>query len=364
MMFKGTPTYPPERYEATLRSAGASQNAYTDDDLTAYHTTFTREDLEPILAIDYDRLAYVDYTEDAFRTEASAVLAEYNKDSAEPFRLLDEKLRAAAFPAHPYGHTTMGFLSDIEQMSGRYDYSRHFHHLYYRPGNTTIILAGDITPADARRLVGQYWSSWQPGPPIPAVPPSPDATGPNEVHIAWPAPTLPLLQLAWRAPAYSDNTPDSAALDLISYLYFSSASSLYAGLVLEDQLCDIFGGMYADHIDPFLYTITARIKDPQRIPQVRDRILTTVQHLCAHPIAPARLDLVRSHLRYSFTMRMDHAEGVASLLARYVALRRTPSTIERLYEQYAMLTPDHIQSVARSVFREHNLTTALLEGPR
>ena len=49
MMFRGTEKFPPEKYEQALKNAGAASNAYTSDDLTVYHTTFSKEDLEGML---------------------------------------------------------------------------------------------------------------------------------------------------------------------------------------------------------------------------------------------------------------------------------------------------------------------------
>jgi zinc protease len=362
MMFRGTELYPPDRYEATLKQAGAAQNAYTDDDLTVYHTTFTREDLHTILAMEADRFANLSYSEDTFRTEARAVLAEYNKDSAEPFYLLHEKLREAAFSHHPYQHTTMGLLADIERMPELYDFSRQFHRRFYRPGNITMIVSGDVIPAEVQSLVEQTWGSWRlPGEdrPIPVAPP---LAGPIEVDVPWPTPTLPLLQVAWRTPAYSDSTIDTAAFDLLSYLYFSPTSDLYDELVLRDQLCDVFYGLYADHIDPYLYVITARVNDVGKIAHVRARIDQTIEQIKHAAIDPARLETVKSHLRYAFAMRMDHTEGIAGLLARYVALRRTPETINRLFEQYAAITPADLTRTAQTWFTPTNRVAATLRS--
>src|SRR6185295_13987579 len=55
MMFRGTAEYPPAKYQAVITRAGARQNAYTSDDLTNFHTTFAKEDLETVLAIEADR---------------------------------------------------------------------------------------------------------------------------------------------------------------------------------------------------------------------------------------------------------------------------------------------------------------------
>ena len=45
LMFRGTKEYPPEKYQGELKNAGAASNAFTTDDFTAYHTTFSKEDL-------------------------------------------------------------------------------------------------------------------------------------------------------------------------------------------------------------------------------------------------------------------------------------------------------------------------------
>jgi zinc protease len=360
MMFRGTKRYSPEAYDAVLKNAGAAQNAYTDDDLTCYHTTFTKDDLPAILDIEADRFQHLDYPEDVFRTESRAVLAEYNKDSAEPFNLLHEKLRAAAFTAHPYRHTTMGFLEDIEKMPELYEYSRLFHQRYYRPEYTTIILAGDVDPAHTSRLVEDLWGHWQRGEYKDHIPTEPAFQGPNEIRIGWPSPTLPLLNVAYRGPAYADDRKDSAAMDLISYLYFSETSELYEKLVLNDQSCDIFAGFNSDHIDPYLYVVTARVKDPAAVPNVQRDIASTVAQMQDRLIDPVKLERVKKHLRYAVAMSMKETEATASLLARYVALRRSPETMNRLYEQYEALTPEDVRDVARQYFTESNRITAVL----
>ncbi len=59
LMFRGTPEFPPERYEARLQKAGAASNAFTSDDLTAFHTTFSKEDLPRILSMEADRFQHL-----------------------------------------------------------------------------------------------------------------------------------------------------------------------------------------------------------------------------------------------------------------------------------------------------------------
>ncbi|MGC8794384.1 MAG: M16 family metallopeptidase, partial [Bryobacteraceae bacterium] len=208
MMFRGTPNYPPEKYEAVLKAAGASSNAYTTDDYTAYHTTFSSEDLERILAMEADRFQNLTYSHAVFRTEALAVLGEYNKNSADPVNKLEEVLRATAFDRHTYKHTTMGFLEDILDMPNQYEYSRLFFQRYYRPEYTTIVVAGDIEPQEVKSLVEKYWGGWKRGGFRPEIPAEPPPSGPRANHIAWLSPTLPWVVVGFRGPAYSDEELD------------------------------------------------------------------------------------------------------------------------------------------------------------
>jgi len=97
MMFRGTEAFPPDKYQAVLKNAGAASNAYTTDDHTAYHTVFSKEDLEAILRMEADRFQHLAYTPEVFKTETLAVLGEYNKNSAEPARKLNEAVRNTAF---------------------------------------------------------------------------------------------------------------------------------------------------------------------------------------------------------------------------------------------------------------------------
>ena len=109
MMFRGTKAYPPEKYQAVMTRAGARTNAYTTDDYTNYHATFAKEDLAQILEMEADRFQNLAYREEDFKTEARAVLGEYNKNSASPVNKLIEVQRDHAFTTHTYKHTRWAF---------------------------------------------------------------------------------------------------------------------------------------------------------------------------------------------------------------------------------------------------------------
>ncbi len=360
MMFRGTPKFPPARYETVLQETGAASNAFTDDDQTVYHTTLAREDFERVLEMEADRFLHLDYSVQDFRTEAQAILGEYNKDSAEPVNKLYEVLRDHAFDVHTYKHTTMGFLRDIERMPEMYDYSRTFFDRFYRPEYTTIVVAGDVVAAEVRALVERYWGEWKRGSWRQQPQPEPAPNGPRRAHVPWPTHTLPYIVMSHRAPAYSDDNPLSAALDIAAFLGFSDTSPLYQELVLEDQLCDVLYAAKSDHVDPYLFSVVARVKEPDSLEKVHDKIVETLESFVEKPVDAARLDAVKHHLRYRFAIGLDNSESVALNLAHYLSLRDTPETINRLYSLYETVTPETIQAAAREYLGERGRTTVTL----
>jgi len=362
MMFRGTKLFPPAKYEAVLKRAGAASNAYTTDDHTAYHTTFSKEDLETILSMEADRFQNLEYTPEVFKTETLAVLGEYNKNSADPTSKLYEVLRDTAFDKHPYKHTTMGFLKDIQDMPNQYDYSRLFFQRYYRPEYTTIIVAGDVTPERVRPLIEKYWGGWKRGSYHPEIPVEPPQQAPRTNQIRWPTPTLPWVVEAFHGPAYSDTQKDLAALDLISYLGFSESSDLFQKLVIQEQKVDRLQAQSPDRVDPNLFVVFVRVKKPADIESVRTGVLATLEGFKEKPVAGKRLEEVKRHLRYSFALSLNNSETIAGIVARYVALRRTPETINRVYDLYDRITPGDIQAVARKYLVESGRTMVTLMG--
>ena len=364
MMFRGTKEYPPAKYEEVLKETGAASNAYTSDDLTAYHTTFSKEDLERILKMEADRFEHLDYTPEVFKTETLAVLGEYNKNSASPTRKLYEVLRDRAFDRHTYKHTTMGFLADIQNMPNMYEYSRQFFDRYYRPEYTSILVVGDVNAKQTRALVEKYFGNWKRGTYKPEIPAEPAQTGPRSAQVDWPTPTLPWVQIAFKGPAYSDVAKDGAALDLLSFLGFSENSDLYQKLVIEEQKVDALEADNGDHVDPYLFSVIARVKKENDLKSIEERILNTLNSFKDTLVPTDKLEATKRHLKYEFALRMDNSEAIADTIAHYVALRRSPETINKIYDLYDQITAEDLRQAARKYFVENGRTIVTLTGPK
>jgi len=295
-----------------------------------------------------------------FQTEALAVKGEYDKNSANPFSKLYEVLRETAFKTHTYSHTTMGYLKDIQDMPNQFDYSQGFFKRFYRPEYTTVMLVGDVTRARALDLTRKYFGDWKRGDYVAKIPAEPKQTEPRKAHIDWPSPTLPIVAVAFRGPAYSDVDKDKMALDLLAQVAFGENSDLYQKLVLTEQKVDVLGPDFSNQMDPELFVVLARVKDPKDVDYVRDQILATFKRYSTELIPQDKLNATRSRLRYSFAMAMDSSNAIASTLAPFVSLRRTPETIDKLAELMETISPQDVRDIAAKYFRDESRSIVTL----
>ena len=81
---------------------------------------------------------------------------------------------------------------------------------------------------------------------------------------------------------------------------------------------------------------------------------------CKDSDASGADELLKQHLRYEFALQLNNSEAIAGAVAQYVALRRTPETINRYYDEYAKLTPADIRKAAQKYLIEKNRTVVTL----
>ena len=360
MMFRGTDKYPSDAYNAVVKRMGADSNAFTTSDWTTYYTVASSEALETIMDLESDRFLNLKYSEEDFKTEAGAILGEYNLNFSNPVSLLREKLQDLAYTTHPYKHTTIGLLTDIQDMPNHYDYSLEFYSRYYRPENCILVVVGDFVQAELERLAEQYYGNWEPGGFVPDIPQEPVQTEARSARITWPNPTLPFMMIGYHAPAFSDEHVDMPALDVFSQLLFSETAPLFRKLYLEEQIVDALSGGATDSRDAPLFTIMSRITDPTRVDYVRDAIIAEIERMKSEAVDVSVLADTKAHMRYSFAMGLNNPSSIAQTLGHYLQLTGDPETVNRVYELYDLVSPEDIRTVANKYFAETNRTVVVL----
>lgn len=360
MMFRGTERYSKDAFNNVNKSIGADNNAFTNADATVYHTLASAGALETIMDVESDRFMNLKYTEEDFKTEAGAILGEYNKNYSSPFLSIFEKLYDNAYTLHTYKHTTMGFLKDIQDMPNQYAYSLKFFDRWYRPEYSTILVVGDVKHDRLVALAKKYYGDWKRGSFVLDVPQEPPQTREQYVEMKWKAQTLPILAIGYHGPAFSDREIDMPAMDLLSQYVFSQQSDLFKKLVIEEQAVEFIQGGQGDSRDPGMFNIFTRIKDPKNIEIVKNEIFAAIEKAKTTPISAKQLADIKSFLKYSYAMGQNNADAIANSIAHYISMTGDPETVNRIYALYDSVTPEDLMMVANKYFGPGNRTIVLL----
>jgi zinc protease len=361
MMFRGTERYSQEKYNDVLKALGADSNAFTRDDLTCYHMTIPATALATAVEIEADRFQNLKYDEPSFQKEARAVLGEYNKNASSPFLKLIESMQDTAYTTHTYKHSTIGFLDDIRNMPNQYAYSKIFFDRWYRPENCTIVVVGDVAHDALLSLVKQYYGGWQQGKSRVEIPVEPRQSQAKSARLTWPLPTLPILALGYHIPAADPSHPDTAALGALVESVFGEASHLYQELVLKKQKVVTVMAEAESKRDPGLFSILVQARKSEDLPIVRARIAAALAEAAKTPINSARLDAIKSHLRYQFAGSLSTADAVALAFSEAISVTGRPESINELYDAYDRLAPADLKRAAARYFQPDNETMITLE---
>jgi len=360
MMFRGSEKFPSEVYDGIVTSMGADANAFTTDDLTAYHMSITRDDLPTVIDIESDRFKNLKYAEDEFKTEAGAVYGEFRKNRTNPFFVLYEAFHGAAFDKHTYKHTTMGFEEDIAMMPEQYEYSKSFFDRFYRPENVVVMVAGDFDPDATLALIKKHYGDWKPGYQAPAVPEEPEQTAQRRIDVPFEGKTLPILTISFKGERISAQDPTYVAGVLLADLAFGETSDIYKKLVLEEQRLQFLAADFEFNRDPGLWTIFARVKDPADVAAVEGEIWSAIERFQRKPVEQARLDAVRSNYLYGFLSNLSTPGAVGRSMARLVALTGDVTVIDDLFATAGTVTPEDVQRAAETYLTTQRSTVAVL----
>lgn len=171
LMFKGSRKYNKKNGKpiwTVLQNVGAQINATTWMDRTNYFELLPSEHLERAMQIESDRMRNAFLRDSDRQPEMTVVRNEFERGENDPFEALDKNIWATAYQAHPYHHSTIGWRSDIENVST--ERLRQFYNTYYWPNNATVTIIGDIDKKGALAMVKKYFGQYRRSPkPIPEM---------------------------------------------------------------------------------------------------------------------------------------------------------------------------------------------------
>ncbi len=319
LMFKGSDAF--NRTKGTssdqfLERVGGNYNATTYLDRTNYYAEIGNEHLEGYIAIEADRMRNLWLREEDRRPEMTVVRNEFEIGENDPEQALDKEITAAAFQAHPYHHSTIGWRSDIEKVS--IEKLREFYDTFYWPDNATVTIVGDFDPAAGLALVKKYYGAIPRAPkPIPQVyTEEPAQSGPRRVTIRR-AGELGVVGLAYKTPAARH--ADIPALNVLASILSSGKTSrFYRALTDKNLTLNVSANTGYFH-DPSLLNIYANLAPGATHEQVEKALLAEIDLVKTAGVTAAEVATALGKIKAATAYKRDGYFSIAGNLNEDIA---------------------------------------------
>jgi len=373
-------------YQEMMNRLGSHNNAFTDYDFTFYHPfTFAQNLVGPVetpqgpapgvVELEASRFKGLKLDQKTFQVEAGAVLGEYRRIYSFPTQKMVEQMSPVAFPNHPYGHTIIGYLEDVENMPQAWDAAWQFFHNYYTPNDVAIIVVGDVNPQKLFPAIEKAYADWKPVP-TPKIPTPPQPKAEKPVHVNWQAEVAPRLMVAYRTPAFHPGTPEAAVALVLDELLTSRSAPLYQKLRYQKQSVTSFTTyMSPISTDPHWMMLAAELslerfqkEGTQYVDDVRNDITKGAEALRSfskEPNAASTLAVIKSKVKNDFLAQWDTTEHIAQSLATFYRFNRDPHVLDTLLQSVDELQPSDIDDYAAKYFtRDGRVVGTLWHGPQ
>jgi zinc protease len=350
LMFMGSGHVKPGEFDEWLEAAGGDNNGSTETDRTNYWINVPATSLELGLFLESDRMGYLldsmtPKTVDAQRD----VVKNERRQSYEnrPYGMAEILIGEMLYPpGHPYHWPVIGYMEDLTAAS--YDDVVAFFKKYYAPSNASLVVAGDLVPAEARRLIEKWFGDVKPGPPPePMSIPGVALTGVQKKTITDRV-QLPRLFLAWLTPSHF--APGDAALDMVADVLAGGKNSrLYKRLVYDMQIAQDVSAFQGSAQLSSSFQIIATPRPGHTVGELQKVIDEEIQKLQRD--APTAHELERSvnQIESSFYNRMERVGGFggkADQLNAYYTYTGDPDWFNEDLARYRALSVTDISAAA------------------
>lgn len=348
LMFMGSQHAEYPQFDRLLEAAGANNNGSTTEDRTNYYEEGPSSSLKLMLWLEADRLGWLLPTMDKPKVDLQRdVVKNERRQSYEnqPYGLVADYRSKLVYPAgHPYSWPVIGSMADLSAAS--VDDVKDFFRQYYAPNNATIVVAGDVTSAEVRAIVREYFAEVPRGPAITRPAPAPFTIRDTAVTLEDRV-QLARLYLTWHSVKNTDR--DAAALQVASYVLSGSRTSrLTQALVYKAEIATAVQAYNADKRLDGDYSIVATARPGIGLDTLQTVIDRNVQTLAADGPTARELDEARNVIEASFLRSIQTVSGKADQLNEYYYQTGNPDGFQDDLDRLRAVTAADVQRVVRT----------------
>jgi zinc protease len=364
LMFKSTDKIPNGEFSKIVSRLGGQDNAFTAQDITAYFQRVSKDRLPTVMEMEADRMVNLKLDEKEVLTERDVILEERrSRVENNPNSILGEQMDAALYLAHPYRIPVIGWEHEMAKLS-RAD-ALAFYKRFYAPNNAILVVTGDVTPDEVRKLAEKTYGLIPRNPDVmarerPAEPPQRAA---RRVELKDPRAGRRVWQRQYIAPAYTKAAPGEAeALDLLLKILASGPTSrIYKKLVVDEKIVSSAGGWYSGSArDLGKIAFSAVPNDGVEFEKIEQLIDGEIARIAKDGVTAEELDRAKKAYLAEYVYQSDNQATLARRYGWALTVGSTIKDIEEWPDNLSKVTAEQVQAAVRHLDIRRSVTGTLL----
>ncbi|MFK8253567.1 M16 family metallopeptidase [Ancylobacter terrae] len=367
LMFKGTQKHPAGEFSQVVAQLGGQENAFTSQDYTAYFQRVAKEHLGQVMAFEADRMTGLVLTDEVVLPERDVVLEERRmRTDNNPGAQLAEAAQAAMYANHPYSHPIIGWEDEIRKLN-RED-ALSFYNRFYTPNNAVLVVAGDVTAEDVRKLADQHYG------PVPRRfevperqrPTEPESRAERRVSLADARVAQPNFSRAYLVPSYRTADGNEAeALDVLAQILGGgSTGRLYRSLVADQGLAANAGAWYqGTSLDATRFGVSASPRPGVELDKLEAATDAVIAEIAAKGPDDAELARAKTRLVADAVYSQDNQATLARIYGASLTTGTDIAHVQNWPEAVKSVTAEQVRNAAQRFLVANRAVTSLLLKP-
>ena len=337
LLFEGTKNIKRGEWDKIVDENGGSANANTNNDRTYYHLTFPSNNLQLALWMEAERMRHAIINQVGVDTQREVIKEEkkMNMDNV-PYGNLFTAIQKNLFAKHPYRWSTIGSMEHLDKTT--LAEFKQFYKKYYVPNNATLVIAGNIQPAQAKEWINTYFATIAQGKPV--VQPTFQET--PITAAAQYKETDRNIQLPAYIVAY--RTPTKKEKDAYASLY---KKLIDTGTALE---FDVINENLEDHSIFAYFALPSPKGSKEGVLAAFDKEIELLQK---NLISERDYQKLQNRFETDFVNSLTSMENIAEALATYHVMYGNTRLINEEAKQYRSVTREEIQAAAKKYLNPH-----------
>lgn len=353
LMFGGSANIP--SFDHHVQEVGGECNAFTSPDITNYYITLPSDNLETAFWLESDRMSRLSINASSLEIQRKVVTEEYKQRYLnQPYGDMWLETLPLAYRVHPYRWATIGRdISHIENAA--LDDVRSFYANYYVPSNAVMVVAGNVSPLNVRKLTEKWFGEIEAGDFVRmALPEEPPQEAPREKRIEAEVP-LSAITRTYHMPGRFDDGFFETDL-LCDILGKGKSSRLYNSLVKDDPVFSRISAKTTSALDPGLVVIKGFLNTGQDPDEADHKIEQAIALFAEHGPTDEEVMRVKNQSEAAFEFAEVELLNRAMNLG-YAATAGNPDWVNQDILRVKEVTREGIQKAAQNILNPHKRST-------